>query len=64
MAAEHEPLLPDGFDKVDSETVASRADGRPPDERSSDDPEAQARAILEESEERTAEGFRTSEPLE
>ena len=36
------------------EKVASRADGRPPEERSSDDAKAQAEAILDESEERVA----------
>jgi hypothetical protein len=40
--------------------VANRADGRPPEERSSEDPEAQARAILEESEERIEDGARES----
>jgi hypothetical protein len=45
-----EPSSPD--ESVDAETIASRAGGRPPEERSSDDPEAQAKAILEESEER------------
>jgi hypothetical protein len=48
--------LPD--ESVDSETIASRAGGRPPEEGSSDDPEAQAKAILEESEER----IRASDP--
>jgi hypothetical protein len=32
--------------------VETRADGRPPEEAASDDPEEQAEAILEESEER------------
>ena len=40
----------------DPEAVAHRADGRPPEEESSDDPMAQAQTILEDSEERTAEG--------
>jgi hypothetical protein len=44
------------------EAVASRADGRPPEEASSDDPTAQAQAILEDSEERIAEGAKDSEP--
>jgi hypothetical protein len=43
------------------EAVASRADGRPPEEASSDDPAAQAQAILEDSEERVAEGATDSE---
>ena len=46
----------------DPEAVAHRADGRPPEEESSDDPMAQAQAILEDSEERTAEGAESSEP--
>lgn len=44
------------------EAVANRADGRPPEEASSDDPTAQAQAILEDSEERIAEGASGSEP--
>ena len=43
-------------------SVADRADGRPPEEASSDDPMAQAQAILEESEERIADGAAGSEP--
>jgi hypothetical protein len=35
--------------------VLSRADGRPPEEANSDDPEAQAQAILDDSEHRVAE---------
>jgi hypothetical protein len=46
----------------DPEAVAHRADGRPPEEASSNDPTAQSQAILEESEERTAEGAEGSEP--
>jgi hypothetical protein len=41
--------------EVDAAAVASRAEGRPREEDSSDDPEAQAEAILTESEERIAE---------
>jgi hypothetical protein len=40
----------------DPEAVAHRADGRPPEEASSDDPVAQSQTILEDSEERTADG--------
>jgi hypothetical protein len=36
------------------EAVVSRAEGRPPEEASSEDPERQAEVILEESEERTS----------
>jgi hypothetical protein len=46
----------------DPKAVASRSDGRPPEEASSDDPDAQAQAILEESEERIDDGARASEP--
>ncbi len=49
---------------VDSATVASRAGGRPPEEDSSADPESQARTILEDSEERIAQGVRSSNPLD
>ena len=51
-------------ESVDPENVASRAGGRPPEERSSEIPDAQARAILEESEERIAERVRSSDPLD
>jgi hypothetical protein len=47
----------------DADNVASRAEGRPPEEQTSDDPEAQAEAILQESEDRTAEGADGSEPI-
>lgn len=46
----------------DPKAVASRADGRPPEEASSDDPDAQAQAILDESEERIGDGARASAP--
>jgi hypothetical protein len=46
----------------DPKAVASRADGRPPEEASSDDPNAQAQAILEESEQRIGDGARASTP--
>ena len=46
----------------DPQAVADRADGRPPEEASSADPMAQAQAILEESEERIAQGAAGSEP--
>jgi hypothetical protein len=48
----------------DPDKVASRADGRPPEEASSDNPEAQAQAILEESEDRIAAGAHTSDPID
>lgn len=55
----------DEFDgTVDPEKVVSRADGRLPQEGDSDNPEAQAEAILEDSESRTAEGFRSSDPAD
>jgi hypothetical protein len=40
----------------DPDDVNSRAYGRPPEERSSENPELQAEAILKDSEERIAEG--------
>jgi hypothetical protein len=49
-------------DVIDRATVSSRAGGRPPEEGSSADPETQARAILEESEERIAKRVRASGP--
>jgi hypothetical protein len=42
--------------------VASRAEGRPPEERSSEDPTSQAEAILEESEDRVSERAEEAEP--
>jgi hypothetical protein len=51
-----------GDELPDPEAVATRADGRPPEEASSDDPEAQAQTILLESEERIADGATGSEP--
>jgi hypothetical protein len=39
----------------DPDEVASRAEGRPPEERSSEDPTSQAEAILQESEDRVSE---------
>ncbi len=47
----------------DADNVASRAEGRPPEEQTSEDPEAQAEAILQESEDRIAEGADGSEPI-
>jgi len=47
----------------DPEKVASRADGRPAEEASSDNPEAQAQAILEDSEDRIAAGAHASDPI-
>jgi hypothetical protein len=40
--------------------VDTRADGRPPEEAGSDDPEGQAEAILEESEDRLEDGAKNS----
>jgi hypothetical protein len=48
----------------DPKAVASRAGGRPPEEASSDNPEAQAQAILEESEDRIAAGAHTSDQID
>jgi len=56
---DHESEDLDGI--PDPAAVAHRADGPPPEEASSDDPMAQSQAILEDSEERTAEGAAGSE---
>jgi hypothetical protein len=48
----------------DPEKVASRADGRPAEEATSDNPKAQAEAILEESEDRIAAGTHTSDSID
>ena len=40
------PSSEDSEGAIDPEAVASRADGRPAEEESSDNPEAQAQAIL------------------
>jgi hypothetical protein len=59
-----QPGSPDPLDIEDEptdEAIHSRADGRPPEEATSDDPERQAKVILEESEERTEERSRESE---
>jgi hypothetical protein len=47
----------------DADNVMSRAEGRPPEEGASEDPAAQADAILQESEDRIAEGADASEPI-
>jgi hypothetical protein len=47
----------------DADNVTSRAEGRPPEERTSEDPEAQAQAVLQESEDRIADGADGSEPI-
>jgi hypothetical protein len=47
----------------DADNVTSRAEGRPPEEQSSEDPEVQAEVILQESEDRIAEGADGSEPI-
>ena len=47
----------------DADNVISRAEGRPPEEETSEDPAAQAEAILQEFEDRIAEGAEGSEPI-
>jgi hypothetical protein len=47
----------------DADNVTTRAEGRPPEEESSEDPAAQAEAILQESEDRIADGAYGSEPI-
>jgi hypothetical protein len=46
--------------RTSPEKVETRADGRPPEEAASDDPEGQAEAILEESEDRLEDGAQKS----
>ena len=46
----------------DADNVTSRAEGRPPEEETSEDPAAQAEAILQDSEDRIADGADGSEP--
>lgn len=46
----------------DADKVTSRAAARPPEEQTSEDPAAQAEAVLQESEDRIAEGAAGSEP--
>jgi hypothetical protein len=53
--------LLDGEPAADS--VRSRAEGRPPEEQASEAPEAQAEAILQESEDRMSDGADGSEPM-
>ena len=48
----------------DPESIAARADGRPPEEASSDNPMTQAQTILDESEERVEAGAKGSELTE
>jgi hypothetical protein len=48
---------------LDADKVITRAEGRPPEEESSENPEAQAEAILKESEDRIEEGAEASEPI-
>jgi hypothetical protein len=45
---------------ISPKNVETRADGRPPEEAGSDDPEEQAEAILEDSEDRLEEGAKES----
>jgi hypothetical protein len=49
-------------DQPDADHVRRRAEGRPPEEQSSEDPAAQAEAILQESEDRTADRADSAEP--
>lgn len=63
MTSEQNEPSPEDFESdISPGKVASRATGRPPEEKASEDPEAQAEAILEESESRVGEGFASSEP--
>ena len=51
-----------GASGPDPDEVASRAEGRPPEERSSADPTSQAEAILQESEDRVSERAGKAQP--
>jgi hypothetical protein len=46
----------------DADNVTTRAEGRPPEEETSEDPAAQAEAILQDSEDRMADCADGSEP--
>jgi hypothetical protein len=50
------------FDVPSEDAVSSRAEGRPPEEESSDDPGAQAQTILEDSETRLRQAAKNSSP--
>jgi hypothetical protein len=64
MGYEEESVKADATGSApDADNVASRAEGRLPEEQTSDDPEAQADVILQESEDRIAEGADGSEPI-
>jgi hypothetical protein len=65
MTADAEHLSSQDSDgAIDPQTVASRADGRPAEEESSDNPEVQAQVILEESEQRIVDGAHASDPID
>jgi hypothetical protein len=49
-------------EELPHEAIVTRASGRPPEEASSDDPERQAEAILEESEDRTTDVAKETSP--
>jgi hypothetical protein len=46
----------------DPHKVANRAEDRPPEESESDDPRVQAQTVLEDSEQRVADGAKDSSP--
>jgi hypothetical protein len=61
MATTEHPEPSSIEEEPSDEAVRSRAEGRLPEESSSDDPERQAQVILEESEQRIEERSRESE---
>jgi hypothetical protein len=63
-SSREDPESDEGGEPPDAESVASRAAGRPPEEASSDNPEAQAQTILEESEERIVDGAHAADPID
>ena len=62
MCAERELVDDTVAATPDPGEVANRAEGRPPEERSSEDPMGQAEAILQESEDRVSERAGRAEP--
>jgi len=62
VCAESEFVDDAGASTPDPGEVAKRAEGRPPEERSSEDPKGQAEAILQESEDRVSERAGRAEP--
>jgi hypothetical protein len=62
MSGDRQPGDGEPVDAPDHDAVVSRAEGRPPEEESSENPMTQAEVILEESETRLEEGAKESAP--